>query len=818
MVRPKHSFKKKKYHVEESFIDREIAKRLYLDKCSSNDKEYNIISFYGVGGVGKSTLRKELCRMHVENDDKSIYMYLDLNPSENRNLEKGILNLVDSCSAKVDFKTFELAYAIYYKKKYPNEDYSREKDLISENSIVNIGLNILGILDNGITAVTAEIIERASRKFISSRTEDDVKETLKSFADSTTDEIEEMLPLFFSYDLGQFLKKNPKSKILIVFDTFEALNENVLDEVHRSRNERWVQDIISYFPSEQFNNLLVLIFGRDKLIWPDWEGLIDQYQLTEFDDDYSKEYLRRVGISSDEIIDAILVSSRGLPLILYLMSETYVNMKNDGQEPTASDFNGDYPRIVERFLYNLDKDVISVLRILSVANSYDANLFKELIREYNIHFSATDFEQLNRYSFVTKSDADNRYYIHSIVRDEVLKQAHGDLIRDVHISIRKYYQSVVKEQFDKRSFIDMFYHAQSTLNIAEFIDWLFKDDLGTKNRTKPIDIIYQVQKRGDGSSLIQVIGALIKKYTLEALPIELVNVYIDIMHLGGNYDTAVNICIDYLENVPLEKRISDEQCIKMSVRQIHHSMFYKPVDPLIADAKELIINTKAEDYPEIYNELLFLIGGNLGILSGNFEEAEKWLNTSMTYAKEYTLNDFIHRTTRKIVDLLIYSGRCEDAIAMIEEYIPDESNIDSRYKMYLMGSKGEVYRKLGLYDDAYSCFEIVDKFSTEASLLGWKSHALIGKGVIQAERKNYDEAEDLFNSAYDIYSNLNHVWGLINTDTLRLLTQLKQGNGLDQERYDNTFARASDMEYQYNISVLNSLMTQEPEYLQLFFL
>ena len=53
MVRPKHSFGKKKYHVEESFIDREIAKQLYLDKRSSNDKEYNILSFYGVGGVGK---------------------------------------------------------------------------------------------------------------------------------------------------------------------------------------------------------------------------------------------------------------------------------------------------------------------------------------------------------------------------------------------------------------------------------------------------------------------------------------------------------------------------------------------------------------------------------------------------------------------------------------------------------------------------------------------------------------------------------------------------------------------------------------------
>lgn len=816
MVRPKHSFGKKKYHIEESFIDRQVAKQLYMDKRSSNDKEYNILSFYGVGGVGKSTLRKELCRMHVENDDGSVYMYLDLHPAENRNIEKGILNLVDSCSAKVNFKTFELAYAIYYKKKYPNEDYSREKDLISDNSIVKIGLHILGILDSGITAVTVEIIERAVRKSISSKIDDDVKDTLKSFADSTTDEIEEMLPLFFSYDLEQYLKKNPESKVLIVFDTFEALNENVLEEVHRRRNERWVQDIISYFPSEQFNNLLVLIFGRDKLIWPDWEGLIDQYQLTEFDSYFSKDYLHSVGISSDEIIDTILASSRGLPLILYLMSETYVNMKNDGREPTASDFDGDYPRIVERFLYNLDKDVISVLRILSVANSYDANLFKSLIREYNIHFSATDFEQFNRYSFVTKSDTDERYYIHSIVRDEVLKQAPVGLVHDVHISIRRYYQNVVRKQFDKRSFIEMFYHAQSSFNITEFIDWLFTEDLGITN--KPIDIIYQVQKLGERSTLIQVIGALIKQYTLKALPIELVNVYIDIVHLGGNYESAVNICIGYLEDVSLEKRISDEQCIKMSVRQIHHSMFYKPVYPLITAAKEILTNSKAEDYPEIYNELLFLIGGNLGVLSGDFKEADIWLNKSMSYAIEHGLSDFVHRTTRKIVDLLIHSGKCEDAISMIEEFIPDETIVDSRYKIYLMGSKGEAYRKLGLYNDAYTCFETVDKCSTEASLPGWKAHALLGKGVIQINRENYDEAEDLFSRAYDIYSSSNHGWGIINTDTLSLLTQLKQGNELDLNIYNSALSRALNMEYKYNITVLKSLITKEPEYLQLFFL
>lgn len=101
-------FGKKNFEVNEEFIDRLEAKRLYHDKLNNNQKDYNVLVFYGVGGIGKSKLRKELCRMHEDENKEGITFYLDLNATDDRNLGNGILKLVDSCNAKIDFKCFEI--------------------------------------------------------------------------------------------------------------------------------------------------------------------------------------------------------------------------------------------------------------------------------------------------------------------------------------------------------------------------------------------------------------------------------------------------------------------------------------------------------------------------------------------------------------------------------------------------------------------------------------------------------------------------------------------------------------------------------------
>ena len=176
MPKPKHSFEKKDFEVKEQFIDREEAKRLYREKLNNNQKEYNILVFYGVGGIGKSKLRREISRIHKEENKEGITFYLDLNAPEDRNMGEGILKLVDSCDTKIDFKCFELAYALYFRKKNPSAQYGRDKEMFVENTFVGVGLNILSIFDSGITGTAAEIVERTIRTIVNRAIDKEVKE------------------------------------------------------------------------------------------------------------------------------------------------------------------------------------------------------------------------------------------------------------------------------------------------------------------------------------------------------------------------------------------------------------------------------------------------------------------------------------------------------------------------------------------------------------------------------------------------------------------------------------------------------------------
>ncbi len=89
------------YKIEEQFTDRKDETSLFKSKMSDTSSDYNILMFYGVGGIGKSRLRKEISRIHAGYySDSSIQFELNLEPPENRNAGDGILNLVDSCRAK----------------------------------------------------------------------------------------------------------------------------------------------------------------------------------------------------------------------------------------------------------------------------------------------------------------------------------------------------------------------------------------------------------------------------------------------------------------------------------------------------------------------------------------------------------------------------------------------------------------------------------------------------------------------------------------------------------------------------------------------
>jgi len=83
-----------------------------------------------------------------------------------------------------------------------------------------------------------------------------------------------------------------------------------------------------------------------------------------------------------------------------------------------------------------------------------------------------------------------------------------------------------------------------------------------------------------------------------------------------------------------------------------------PVNGLLKEAKELIKDINSEKYIDEYNEILFLLGGNLGILSGDFQTAYRWITLSKDWAEEHKMESFIHRTIRKEADIMLFNNNC----------------------------------------------------------------------------------------------------------------------------------------------------------------
>ncbi len=403
-----------------------------------------------------------------------------------------------------------------------------------------------------------------------------------------------------------------------------------------------------------------------------------------------------------------------------------------------------------------------------------------------------------------------------LIREEILKQTDKAIIESAHLLLRDYYYNKLIDNVENEAFSEMFFHASQALDIDSFNQWVSLEDSAGNN--SPLDIMKKIQVAGEQNVLIQVIGNLINRYGLNDLDIQIVNIYIDIVHLGGDYERSVMLCDEFLGRISDTQKNTDQQLIKMRIRQIHHSMFFKSVNELIKSAKAIMGSTEIQKYPEEYNELLFLIGGNLGILSGDFVQASIWLEKSMEYAKTHNLIHFEQRTIRKQVDLLIHRDKEKIALEQINDYLPPGSAIDTRYKIYLTGSKGEAYRKLGELDKAYKCYDVVERKSSEYNLRGWKAHALMAKGIVRMMQSLYLEADNYYSEAESIYNKIQQRWGIINVNTAKILLDLYKGNNINSSLLEECRRDAVRMGYRYNIDLIDEINNKGKTYMQLFFL
>ena len=319
-----------------------------------------------------------------------------------------------------------------------------------------------------------------------------------------------------------------------------------------------------------------------------------------------------------------------------------------------------------------------------------------------------------------------------------------------------------------------------------------------------------MQRLGERKYVFEVLEMLKSKFGIAEFHHELFESYVDVVHLGGGYREAVHLYDEYLGRFSYDEIIANPTLLHYSIRKIHHSMFFAPVKGLINDALELIAHMNPDLTPKDYNEILFLLGGNLGVLSGEFDFANEWLNKAESFALKIGDKDFQKRAARKQVDLLCLAGEFDKAMQLVEKHISLENETKSRYEVYLLGALGETYRQIGDFENAKRAFRKLLTLTKLKGLTGWECHAYLGLANLECDRVNIciDRVNKYLEAACAIYQKSGLIWGIVNSEIVRCRALMKDKSITDEylTKLSNTRNIASSVEYAYETHILEDLL------------
>lgn len=406
--------------VPESEAFREALQsfRRRLDADGDSDSRYNILTYYGVGGIGKSALSARL-QAWVDGDlplvngwgsrpgtDVDATIRVDLHTSAG---QIDLLSLVLAIRrglvpVRPSLPIFDFAFAAYWsavKPETPLPAYSPNERKLRDGVIETISdvAQDLGLLDSvaglgirGVRLVMNEI--RRRRQKIKAFT---VYENYEQLVSRCLDEPSPTSPrpdllIEIVYVLSYELSLVERMPLVVIFiDTTERLSID-----HRRQAESLLNDLIHQLP-----NMLFVLTGRNMLDWWDyrrtnlaavgpmiWPGLVPgeteeprQHLIGKLSDDDTRFVIVRARelLSlpiPDSVVDQLVPSSGGLPQYLELARQVAVGIRDNGggRQVTVEDVTGSLGDLVSRVLEDIPADEQRAIRAAALFRAFDLDL------------------------------------------------------------------------------------------------------------------------------------------------------------------------------------------------------------------------------------------------------------------------------------------------------------------------------------------------------------------------------------------------------------------------------------------------------------
>ncbi|WP_112108012.1 ATP/GTP-binding protein [Parafrankia sp. Ea1.12] len=382
----------------------------------------NVLVFYGVGGIGKSTLSRGLAE-HLTTGDpqrsdwpplaqevgKVIPVRVDLSRAVGSDFESLILALrLAVAEIGRPMPAFDIAFQRYWSQNHPGEsldEYMRLRTWFNkfpgarslpdqmQSALADVAQAVA--FPGTVGALAGQGLMSVVRGLREHRNQLRTLAKCRRLADLLEAEPDLEALSYYSHLLAWDLSQLPEKRavtLAVLLDTFE----DVGDRVHRDL-ERLIQRMAWLMP-----NALFIVTGRNRLEWAegklegqlDWAGrdfwplLVGgatdeprQHIVGYLSADDCEAYLsERLTVNDQPLIDEatrtlITRNSRGLPLYLDLAVMRFLDLyRRHGRIPTSHEFNLDFPALAARTFRDLTPEVRRALRAVSLLGSFSVEL------------------------------------------------------------------------------------------------------------------------------------------------------------------------------------------------------------------------------------------------------------------------------------------------------------------------------------------------------------------------------------------------------------------------------------------------------------
>ncbi|MGK4586093.1 ATP/GTP-binding protein [Kitasatospora sp. HPMI-4] len=411
--------------------------RIAAPDFSVDDMEaprHNVLTFFGLGGIGKSTLSRHLEAALADSEQRPAHwgepawaagarilpVRIDLARSADVSFERIVLTLRLALAQHVGraLPAFDIALRRWWDANHPGEpleEYLQRTGLAArfgkalpgqvQSAISEVAqqLALPGFVGSAVGRLTTALAHEVRQRHERARALTGCARLADLLeADPDLDALS-----FYPHLLAWEIARLPAKKAVVpvvLLDTWEDIG----DRTHRDL-ERLVQRIVWLMPATFF-----VVTGRTRLQWADselqgqldytgpaaWPGLAAhvppartaatgghgggrQILIGDFApedcDDYLARRLTKDGrpLISEPIRAVITARSHGLPLYLDLAATRFLEIRRTGREPEPGDFDHDFSSLVARTLQDLTPDERHVLRAVSLLDAWDVALATE---------------------------------------------------------------------------------------------------------------------------------------------------------------------------------------------------------------------------------------------------------------------------------------------------------------------------------------------------------------------------------------------------------------------------------------------------------